>query len=269
MLLKENERIDDLEINGFRIIQNPSSFCFGMDAVLLANFASSKKNFRVADLGTGTGIIPLVMAAKGKGKEFVAFEIIPEMADMASRSGKLNGIEEHFHVINMDIRDIIPNPDISQESNKTGKNKTDNSDAGFSDMIKKGTFDFVTSNPPYIKVDSGLHNPSSSLNVARHEISVTLRDIIQAAAYLLKDKGSFAMVHKPFRLPEIITELKATGLEPKRLRLVQPKAGKEPSTILIEAVKGGGEFLRIEPTLVIYDDDGNYTEDVLEIYGKL
>ena len=259
MLLKENERIDDLEINGFRIIQNPSSFCFGMDAVLLANFASSKKNFRVADLGTGTGIIPLVMAAKGKGKEFVAFEIIPEMADMASRSGRLNGIEEKFHVINMDIRDIIPNPDISQESNKI-----DNSD-----MIRKGTFDFVTSNPPYIKVDSGLHNPSSFLNVARHEISVTLHDIIQTAAYLLKDKGSFAMVHKPFRLPEIITELKTAGLEPKRLRLVQPKSGKEPSTILIEAVKGGGEFLRIEPTLVVYDDEGNYTEDVLEIYGKL
>ena len=257
MLLKENERIDDLEINGFRIIQNPSSFCFGMDAVLLANFASSKKNFRVADLGTGTGIIPLVMAAKGRGKEFVAFEIIPEMADMASRSGKLNGIEEHFHVINMDIKDIIPKPDSPDHF------------TNIKDMIKKGTYDFVTSNPPYIKVESGLHNPNTSLNVARHEISVTLRDIIQTAAYLLKDRGSFAMVHKPFRLPEIIMELKEAGLEPKRLRLVQPKNGKEPSTILIEAVKGGGEFLRIEPPLIIYDDQGNYTEDVLRIYEKI
>ena len=269
MLLKENERIDDLEINGFRIIQNPSSFCFGMDAVLLANFTSSKKNYRVADLGTGTGVIPLVMAAKGKGKEFVAFEIIPEMADMASRSGKLNGIEEHFHVINMDIRNIVPDSESSKNSGINGElpGRTDKSD--YSDVIKKGSYDFVTSNPPYIKVDSGLHNPSSSLNIARHEISVTLRDIIQTAAYLLKDKGSLAMVHKPFRLPELITELRAAGLEPKRLCLVQPKARKEPSTILIEAVKGGGEFLRIEPTLVIYDDDGNYTEDVLRIYGKM
>ena len=245
LLLKENERIDDLEINGFRIIQNPSSFCFGMDAVLLANFAGRGK--RVADLGTGTGIIPLVMAAKGKGREFIAFEILPEMADMASRSGKLNGIEEHFQVINMDIKEVIGSDDP---------------------LLKKGSFDVVTSNPPYIKVDSGLHNPNSSLNVARHEISVTLRDIIQTAAYLLKDRGSFSMVHKPFRLPEIIMELKVAGLEPKRLRLVQPKIGKEPSTILIEAVKGGGEFLRIEPTLVIYDDQGNYTNDVLRIYEK-
>lgn len=241
--LKENERIDDLECNGFCIIQNPSFFCFGMDAVLLANFTEVRKNAKGIDLGTGNGIIPILLTAKGKGKDVTGLELQPEIADMARRSVILNKIEDKCHIVNEDIKNI-------------------------SSVFQRGSFDFVTSNPPYIKEHHGLNNPNAPVNIARHEIHVNLEQVIAGAAFLLREGGSFSMVHKPFRLPEIMELMKKYRLEPKRLQLVEPKAGKEANIVLIEAVKGGGSFLKVLPTLIVYNEDGSYTDEVLRIYGK-
>ena len=243
-ILKENERIDDLEINGFRIIQNPFSFCFGMDSVLLSDFISIKPSSKVLDLGTGTGIIPLLLAAKGKGKDWTGLEIQPDMAEMAGRSVELNGIQDTCRIIQGDLRNIR-------------------------EMFKQGSFDAVTSNPPYMKEGSGLRNPEDSKYIARHEVTATLEDVVSAAAYLLKTRGSFNMVHRPSRLAEIIEMLCRYNLEPKRMRLVQPTAEKPANMVLIEAVKEAGQEMKVLPTIIVYGEDGEYTRDILEIYGKL
>ncbi len=242
--LKENERLDDLEIKGFRIIQNPLYFCFGSDAVLLSDFASPKKNDRVMDFCTGTGIIPTLMIAKEKGKSYEALEINPYMAEMAKRSAEYNNISDRLMIIEADIKSV-------------------------KEMYPHESFNYVTANPPYIKADSGLLNDEDAVNVARHEIHLNLEDVISAASYLLKQKGGFAMVHKPFRLPEIIALMKKYRIEPKRLRMVQPKRGTEPAMVLIEGIKEGGAFLKVDPVLIMYNDDGSYTDEVLRIYGKL
>ena len=242
-ILTENERIDDLDCNGFCIIQNPSCFCFGMDAVLLSNFTVGKAGARVIDLGTGTGVIPLLMKAKGKGADFTGLEIQHEMAEMAERSIRLNHVEDSCRIVEGDIKNVR-------------------------ELFSSGSFDIVTSNPPYISESSGLLNPNSSVNIARHEILVKLEDVISSAAYLLNTGGSFNMVHKPFRIPEIIEILKRYKLEPKRMQLVQPYADKEPNMVLIEAVKGAGAFCKVLPTLVVYGEDRNYTPELLRYYGK-
>lgn len=241
-LVKQFERIDDLQCNGFRIIQNPSAFCYGMDAVLLANFAKIRPSANVMDLGTGTGVIPLLLAAKGKGSRFTALEIQEEMAEMAERSVKLNEISDKVQVVCGDIRKV-------------------------EQQFAASSFQAVTSNPPYIDQKSGLHNPSGAVNIARHEILLTLEDVIRAAAYLLEPGGTFSMVHKPFRLPEIISLLLKYKLEPKRLQLVQPHADKEPNMLLIEAIKGANPMLKVLPALVVYGADGAYTKELLEYYG--
>ena len=243
VLLKENERIDDLEINGFRIIQNPFCFCFGMDAVLLANFANISPKADVLDLGTGTGIIPLLLAAKSKGKSWTGLEIQPEMVDMAERSVKLNSVEDKCHIVEGDLKNI-------------------------KELFKPGQFGAVTSNPPYMKESSGLKNMKDTVVIARHEVCATLEDVVQAASYLLKTSGTFTMVHRPTRLPEIMELMVKYRLEPKRMQLVQPRADKEPNLVLIEAVKEAGRECRMLPTLNVYDEDGNYTEELLRYYGK-
>ena len=243
VLLKENERIDDLEINGFRIIQNPFCFCFGMDAVLLANFANISPKADVLDLGTGTGIVPLLLAAKSKGRSWTGLEIQPEMVDMAERSVKLNSVEDKCHIVEGDLRNIR-------------------------DIFKPGQFGAVTSNPPYMKESSGLMNTKDTVVIARHEVCATLEDVVQAASYLLKTSGTFTMVHRPTRLPEIMELMVKYRLEPKRMQLVQPRADKEANLVLIEAVKEAGRECRLLPTLNVYDEDGNYTEELLKYYGK-
>ena len=243
MLLRQGERIDDLQCRGYKIIQNPEYFCFGMDAVLLANFARVKPNGKVIDLGTGTGIIPILMAAKEKGMHFTGLEIQEEIAEMAGRSVLLNSAGDKIDIICGDIKKV---PHI----------------------FKASSFNAVTSNPPYIKNTNGLHNPKGTMNIARHEVLITLEEIIENAAYLLSEGGIFSMVHKPFRLPEIITLMKRFRLEPKRMQLVQPSADKEPNMVLIEGVKGGGPELKILPTLVIYEKDGSYTKQLLKYYGQ-
>ncbi len=240
-LLKDGERLDDLQCRGYHIIQNKDIFCFGMDAVLLADFTTSKPNANVIDLGTGTGVIPMLMRGRGKGAHFTGLEIQEYSADMAKRSVRLNGLDEDIDILCNDIKEV---PCI----------------------FKAASFDVVTSNPPYISETHGLLNETEPKNIARHEILLKLEDVVSAAAYLLREGGNFAMVHKPFRLAEIIRLLSKYRLEPKRICMVQPYIDKEPNMVLIEANKGGKPMVRVEPTLVVYNKDGNYTEDLLHRY---
>lgn len=195
--LRENERIDDLQRNGYRIIQNPEKFCFGMDAVLLSGFARVKRGAQVLDLGTGTGIIPILLEAKTEAAHLTALEIQEESADMARRSVQLNGLEGKIDVVTGDIKEA-------------------------DQLFKAASFDVVTCNPPYMIGQHGLRNPEEPKAIARHEILCTLEDVVRNAAKLLKTGGSFFMVHRPFRLAEIITVMTQYKLEPKRMQLVYP-----------------------------------------------
>ena len=243
VILKENERIDDLEIDGFRIIQNQFCFCFGMDAVLLANFARISPKADVIDLGTGTGIVPLLLAAKSKGQSWTGLEIQENMVDMARRSVEMNEVTEKVNILQGDLKAVR-------------------------EMFKPAQFGAVTSNPPYMTENSGLKNPSDTIYISRHEVSASLEDVVSAASYLLKTNGTFTMVHRPSRLPEIMEMMVKYRLEPKRMQLVQPTVDKEPNLVLIEGVKEAGRECRILPTLAVYDNEGNYTEELLRYYGK-
>lgn len=242
ILLKENERIDDLQRNGYRIIQNRDRFCFGMDAVLLSGFAQVRPGERVADLGTGTGIIPILLEAKYEGEHYIGLEIQKEMADMAARSVKLNGLQEKISIVEGDIRN-----------------------AG--DLLGLSKFDVVTSNPPYMNDAHGLKNPDLPKAIARHEVLCTLEDVVREAARLLKPGGRFYMVHRPHRLIEIITALTERKLEPKRMKLVHPYVDREANMVLIEAVRGGRSMIKVEAPVVVYREPGVYTEEIYEIYG--
>ncbi|MBR3538769.1 MAG: tRNA1(Val) (adenine(37)-N6)-methyltransferase [Eubacterium sp.] len=242
-LLRKGERIDDLEVKGFRIIQNPSFFCFGMDAVLLSSFAGTKKKDRVIDLGTGTGIIPLLLLAKEKCDTCIGLELQEAVAEMAARSVQLNHAENRCRICQGDICKV-------------------------QEIFPAASFDGVTCNPPYIQEQSGLHNDETARNLARHEIAVRLEDVVRAAAYLLVPGGTFSMVHKPFRIPEILELMRKYRLEPKRMQLVQPYTDKEPNMVLLEAVRDGKPWLTVHPSLVVYEKDGGYTQELLKWYGK-
>lgn len=238
--LKDRERLDDLEISGLHIIQSPDKFCFGMDAVLLSGFAYAKKGHRVIDLGTGTGILPLLLWAKTEGEHFAGLEIQKESADMARRSVVGNNIT-NIEIVDGDIKSVDK-------------------------LFKRQSFDVVTSNPPYMINEHGITNPEAPKQIARHEILCTLEDVVKAASYLLKDNGRFFMVHRPFRLPEIFENLRKYRLEPKRMRLVYPQIDKEPNMVLVEAVKYGKPRLNVEKPLIVYDEDMKYTEEMMRDY---
>lgn len=237
----ENERLDDLHRSGYMIIQNPKHFCFGIDAVLLTGFATVNKDETVLDLGTGSGVIPLLLSAKTQAKHLSGIEIQEESARMAARSIEYNGLTDKISIIQGDIKEIKA-------------------------LVSAHSFEVVTANPPYMEAGSGLPGAQSSKAIARHEILLSLDDVISAAAYSLKWRGRFYMVHRPSRLTDIIYTLRKHKLEPKRLRFVQPYADKEPNLLLIEAVYGGGKELKIMPTLIVYDSEGNYTKECYEIY---
>ncbi len=240
--LKENERIDDLQRNGYRIIQDPDRFCFGMDAVLLSGFAAVKDGARVLDLGTGTGIIPILLEAKTQAAHLTGLEIQTDSAEMAGRSVALNGLEEKIDIITGDIK----------EADK---------------LFNAASFDVITCNPPYMIGQHGLVNPGDAKAIARHEILCTLEDVIGQAAKLLKPGGNFFMVHRPFRLAEIMVLLRAYRLEPKRMQLVHPFVDKEPNMVLIEANRGGKPRMTVERPLIVYREPGVYMEEIYEIYG--
>ena len=238
--LKDRERLDDLEISGLHIIQSPDKFCFGMDAVLLSGFAYAKKGHRVIDLGTGTGILPLLLWAKTEGEHFTGLEIQEESADMARRSVAGNNIA-NIEIVDGDIKSADK-------------------------LFKRQSFDVVTSNPPYMINEHGITNSDAPKQIARHEILCTLEDVVKAAAYLLKSNGKFFMVHRPFRLPEVFENLRKYRLEPKRMRLVYPHIDKEPNMVLVEAVKYGKPRLTVEKPLIVYDKDMKYTEEMMRDY---
>lgn len=240
--LKDGERLDDLHRNGYQIIQNEKLFCFGMDAVLLSGFAKVKEGERVLDLGTGTGIIPILLAAKTPGEHFTGLEISSVSADMARRSVALNGLDGRVDIVQGDIKE-----------------------AG--ELFAPASFDTVTSNPPYMIGEHGLVNPDIEKAAARHEILCTLEDVVRAAAKLVRPGGRFYMVHRPFRLAEIIRTLSAYRLEPKRMQLVYPYVDKEPNMVLIEAVRGGRPRMTVEKPLIVYERPGVYMPEITEIYG--
>lgn len=240
--LYEGERIDELHRNGYRIIQKKDGFCFGMDAVLLSGFAAVREGERALDLGCGTGIIPLLLEAKTRGRHFTGLEIQKEMADMAARSVRLNGLEDKIEIIEGDIKEA-------------GR------------IFGGASFDVITANPPYMNDRHGLKNPDLPKAIARHEVLCTLQDVVREAAKALRPGGRFYMVHRPRRLIEIITELTGRGLEPKRLKFVHPFADREAKMVLIEAARGGGSFVKVEKPLIVFREQGIYTDEITEIYG--
>ena len=240
--LLEGERIDDLERNGYRIIQNSRGFCFGMDAVLLSGFVPGEVMGRAADLGTGTGIIPILLRAKTNLRDITGLEIQEESCGMATRSVALNGLEGEIKIVQGDLREA-------------------------SALLGRGAFNVVTSNPPYMKAGGGLVNPGAAKAIARHEIMCTFADVAREAKALLVPGGSFFLVHRPERLAEIMEELRRCGLEPKRLKMVHSFATSEATMFLLEAVSGGKSGMKVERPLVIYKEKGVYTDEIYDIYG--
>lgn len=240
--VKAGERLDELHRNGYVIIQNPETFCFGMDAVLLSGFAKVKPGERVLDLGTGTGILPILLEAKTQGKEFIGLEIQEESADMAGRSVRLNCLEDKIQIMVGDIKDA-------------------------SQMFGASSFDVITTNPPYMIWEHGLSSENKAKAIARHEILCTLDDVLSQSAALLRPKGRFYMVHRPFRLAEILSKMTGYGIEPKRMRLVYPFVDKEPNMALIEGIRGGNSRLTVEKPLIVYERQGVYTREIDELYG--
>ena len=242
-LVKAGERVDDLQ-NGFYVIQNQDKFCFGMDAVLLSGFARIRKGDHVLDMGTGTGIIPILLKSKTKGEHFTGLEIQEECADMAMRSVQYNGLDSAIDIVCGDIKEAA-------------------------EIFGAASFDVVTSNPPYMIGAHGLQNPHMAKAIARHEVLCTLEDVVSQASKVLKDRGRFFMVHRPFRLAEIFSVLTRYKLEPKRMQLVYPYIDREPNMVLIEACKGGNSRITVERPLIVYEKPGEYTKAILEIYGMV
>lgn len=240
-LVRPGERVDDLQ-NGYYVIQNPQKFCFGMDAVLLSGFAKIKKDEHVLDMGTGTGIIPVLLKAKTPGGHFTGLEIQEECAELAQRSVAYNGLEQDIDIVCGDIKEAT-------------------------EIFGAASFHAVTSNPPYMIGQHGLQNPYMAKAIARHEILCTLEDVVSQTAKVLKDRGRFYMVHRPFRLVEIFQVLTRYKLEPKRMQLVYPFKDREPNMVLIEALKGGNSRITVEKPLIVYEKPGVYTEEILKIYG--
>jgi len=243
-ILKENERIDDLEFNNLKIIQNKDGFCFGIDSILLSDFAKDiKKNSKVLDLGTGSGIIATLLCEKTELKEIIGVEIQEEVAHMAQRSIILNKLENKFKVLNCDIKDL-------------------------NEKIENNSIDAIVTNPPYKKLNTGKINENQKKLISRHEISANLDDFIKISKKLLKNNGSMYIVHKTERLEDILVKLRDNKLEPKLIRFIYSKINEDSKLVLIKAVKNAKPFLKVEKPLIIYNFNGKYTDEILEIYNK-
>ena len=244
MILDENERIDDLGIKNLKIIQNKEGFCFGIDSVLLSDFAKNiKKDSLVLDLGTGTGIIPILLCGKTNLKKVIGVEIQEEVYNMAKKSIKLNNLENKFEIINENILNLEK-------------------------IYKENTFDVITTNPPYKKIDTGILNENKKKIVSRHEITASLEDFLKVSKRLLKDKGEFYMVHRPERLVDILYNMRKYKIEPKIIRFVFSNKNKEPKLVLIKGIKNAKPFLKIEKNLYIYDENGKYSKEIEKIYNN-
>lgn len=242
-MLKENEKIEDLQCKGLKIIQNKKWFCFGMDAVLLANYCEFRKGSKVVDLGTGTGIIPLLLYAKKNISMAIGVEIQSDVAEMAERTVKLNNLEEYIKILNIDLKDVC-------------------------NHLKPHSFDAVVSNPPYKLNNSGIINPLDQKAVSRHEIMCNLEDVIKNASKLLKQYGKFYMIHRPDRLVDIMCLLREYRLEPKHIRFIHPNINTKPNMVMIQASKNGNKELKFAPPLYVYNDMGEFNDEVHTIYSS-
>lgn len=240
--LAQGERLDDLQ-NGYEIIQDESDFCFGIDAVLLAWFARLKKGAQVLDMGSGNGIVPILLAARHQQVHITGLEIQEKSAALARRSVAWNHLDEVIQIVTGDIKEAA-------------------------DLFGKASFSAVTVNPPYMTGGHGLTNDRSSRTIARHEVLCTLEEVIREASLVLEEKGRFYMVHRPFRLAEIFSLMVKYHLEPKRMRLVHPYVDKEPNMVLVEGLKGGNPRITVEKPLIVYREPGIYSDDILQIYGR-
>ena len=241
-LIKPGERLDDLQRNGLHIIQNPDTFCFGIDAVLLSHFAKVKLGERVLDMGCGNGIIPILLSGLTRGQHFTGLEIQKKIAEMAQRSVEYNELNNKVTIINGDIREATS-------------------------IFGAASFDVITVNPPYMNENHGIENENTPKAIARHEIKCSLEDVISQASSLLPPAGRIYMVHRPFRLVEILTSMHQHRLEPKRMQLVYPFVEKEPNLVLIEGVRDGKSMIKVEKPLIVYEEPGKYTEKILRYYG--
>lgn len=240
-MLRDDEQLDDLQIKGLEIIQNKNKFRFGTDAVLLSYYAKVKPGGVCIDLGTGTGIIPLLLSAKTDASEIIGLEIQKDLCEMAKRSIRHNKLEDRIKIVCGDIKSIP-------------------------DLFGKETFTNVVSNPPYMKNGSGFQSEDESIAMSRHEVMCGIEDIVSAAEYLLKDKGMLSMVHRPNRMVDVLSTLREHSLEPKAIRFVHPYAGKAPNLFLINAQKNTQPFLRVEDPLIMRRSDGEYTDEIYKIY---
>lgn len=241
--IKEDERIDDLQLKGLKIIQNKNAFCYGIDSVLLSDFAKKiKDNSCVLDLGAGNGILGLLLCGKINLKSMVGIEIQEDVCQMANRSIRLNNLEDKNKVINGDIKKIA-------------------------DLIQKESFDAVVSNPPYKKENSGITNECQTKLIARHEILCDLDDIIKAAFYALKEKGALYIIHRPERIVDLIDLMRKNRIEPKIVRFIQPNKDKKPNLVLVKGIKYGNSFVEVEKPLIVYNEDKTYTDEINKIYG--
>lgn len=244
IILKENERIDDLEYKGLKIIQNKDGFCFGIDSILLSDFAKNiKKEARVLDLGTGTGIIATLLCEKTELSEITGIEVQEEVADMAKRSIQLNHLEDKFKMIQDNILNL---------------NK----------YFEKNTFDAIVTNPPYKKKETGIQNEDIRKLISRHEVEANIEDFIKISKDMLKDKGEFYIVYRPERLVDLLTLMRKYKIEPKKIRFVYSNVNAVSKLVLVQGVKNARPFLKLEPNLYIYDEKGIYTEEILKIYNK-
>lgn len=244
IFLKENERIDDLQLNDLKIIQNKDGFCFGIDSILLSDFSKEiNKNSKVLDLGTGTGILTILLCGKTNLSKIYGIDIQEDVCEMASRSIKLNHLENKCEIINANIKNL-------------------------NDIFEPNYFDAIVSNPPYKKNDSGLKNESRTKLISRHEITASLEDFVKISSNLLKNNGNLYIVHRPERLVDLLYLLRKYNLEPKKLRLVHSYSNSKPKLILVKATKNAKSFLNIQEPLIIYNNDGSYTDEILNIYGK-
>ncbi|KEI00628.1 hypothetical protein Y848_10725 [Clostridium botulinum C/D str. Sp77] len=242
-LVRNGETLDDLQLDGIHVIQKKDGFRFGIDAVLLANFANVKNGNRVVDLCSGTGIVPFIIAGKTKASSITGIEIQEDMVEMANRSIKFNELQEKIEFICEDLTNI--------------------------DVMKKvPKADVVTVNPPYKLYNSGIVNPSDKMAIARHEVCCNLEDVIIACRTLLKDNKRMYMVHRPDRLADIITLMRKNKIEPKRIQMVHPNTKKAPNIVLIEGQRDGGAFLKWEPPIYVYNDEGGYSDQIEAIYGR-
>lgn len=242
-LIHEDERLDDLQCKGYQLIQKPQGFCFGVDAVLLSDFVKVKPGQKVLDLCTGSGVIPILLSAKTEGEHFTGLELQEDYADMAGRSVKYNQLEDKIDILCGDV--------------KEGKK-----------LFQPASFQVVTVNPPYMTDNHGLKNYYEPKTIARHEVALSLEDVIALAGYVLPESGNFFMIHKPFRLAEIFCMMREYHIEPKRMRLIHPYVDKEPTMVMIQGTKGGRQRITVEPPLIIYKESGVYSDEIYEIYGR-